>query len=234
MSSADSPVPRPAPPLKPVPAAESRIALVGPPAAGKSTIGRLLADRLGLRLVDTDAVVAAAHGPIPEIFAQRGEARFRELERAAVRRALSGLLERPGVVSLGGGAILNPGTRAQLRHPAIRVVNIHIDAATAAARLGGSKRPLLAGDADPVERWKSIADERAELYDAVATLTVPASSAPPATIVNRIVDVLTGLQRAEDYARFGAYRRDEAAAAAPHGDPGPGSAPGPGSEEERW
>lgn len=215
MSTADSPVPRPAPPLKPVPAAESRIALIGPPAAGKSTIGRLLAERLGIPLTDTDVAITALHGPIPEIFATRGEPRFRDIERQIVRRALRRLLDEPGVVSLGGGAILNSGTRAQLRHPLIRVVNIHIDAQTAASRLHGSRRPLLAGEADPVIRWQQLVDERGELYDSVATLSVSASNAPPVTIVNRIVDVLTGLQRAEDYARFAppATPSEEAAAA---------------------
>lgn len=215
MNAADAPVPRPAPPLTPVPAAQSRIALIGPPAAGKSTVGRLLAERLGIPLVDTDASITAAHGQITDLFAERGEARFRELERQVVRRALRNLLTTPGVVSLGGGAILNSGTRAQLRHPLIRVVYIHIDADTAATRLGGSKRPLLAGGDDPVAVWQRIVDERAGYYDQVATLTVSASNAPPATIVNRIVDILTGLQRAEDYARFAPEPASESSAELP-------------------
>ncbi|WP_084499866.1 shikimate kinase [Brevibacterium album] len=202
MTSEERPVPRPAPPLDPVPAAAARIVLIGPPAAGKSTIGRLLALRLGLPFFDTDAEIVAAHGPIGEIFAARGEARFREIEREAVRRALRRLLDTPGVVSLGGGAILNPGTRAQLRHPAVKVIGIEIDEETAAARLGGSHRPLLAGEADPLTRWRALTQERRPLYEALATATVAASHGPPATVVNRIVDVLTGLQRAEEYARF--------------------------------
>lgn len=204
-----APLPRPAPRLDPVPAAGAKIVLVGPPAAGKSTIGRMLALRLGIPLVDTDAAIVQKHGPIDEIFAERGEARFREYEREQVRRALRRLLSEPGVVSLGGGAVLNPGTRAQLRHPAIKVVNIVIDADTAAARLGGSKRPLLAGDEDPVERWKALVADRADLYDSVATVTVTASSAPPTTVVNRIVDVLTGLQRAEEYAKYSEEPSDD-------------------------
>ena len=196
------PVPRPAPPLVPVPAAEARIALIGPPAAGKSTIGRLLADRLGIPLKDTDAQIVAQYGPIEEIFTARGEARFRDIERETVRRALRELLDRPGVVSLGGGAILNPGTRAQLKHPAIKVIAIMIDDETAGQRLGGSRRPLLDDDADPVARWRALVDERQPLYDAVATVTVAASNEPPSTVVNRIVDIITGLQRAEEYAKF--------------------------------
>lgn len=202
MPAEEHPLPRPVPPLDPAPAAGARIVLVGPPAAGKSTIGRLLAVRLGLPLYDTDAQIVAAHGPIPAIFADRGEHRFREIEREVVRRTLRRLLDEPAVVSLGGGAILNSGTRAQLRHPALKVVGIEIDEDTALLRLGGSTRPLLAGDEDPVTRWKALVQERRPLYDDVATAQVTASHGPPSTVVNRIVDVLTGLQRAEEYARY--------------------------------
>lgn len=215
MNAPDLPVPRPAPPLDPVPAATARIVLIGPPAAGKSTIGRLLGDRLGIPFTDTDAMIVSAHGPIAEIFRTRSEARFREIEREVVRRALRRLLDRPGVVSLGGGAILNSGTRAQLKHPAIKVISVEIDEETASARLHGSHRPLLA-DEDPVERWKALAEERRPLYESVATATVSASNDPPSTVVNRVVDVLTGLQRAENYAKFAA----EGEAQAAHADGG--------------
>ena len=196
------PVPRPAPPLNPVPAAGARIALIGPPAAGKSTIGRLLAERLDIPLRDTDARIVEQHGDIQQIFASRGEARFREIEREVVRRSLRELLDRPGVVSLGGGAILNPGTRAQLNHPAIKVITIMIDADVARVRLGGSRRPLLDDDTDPVAAWQALVDERRPLYESVSTATVSASNEPPSTVVNRVVDVLTKLQREEEYARF--------------------------------
>lgn len=196
------PVPRPAPPLNPVPAAGARIALIGPPAAGKSTIGRLLAERLDIPLRDTDARIVEQHGDIQQIFASRGEARFREIEREVVRKSLRELLDRPGVVSLGGGAILNPGTRAQLKHPAIKVITIMIDADVARVRLGGSRRPLLDDDADPVAAWQALVEERLPLYESVSTATVSASNEPPSTVVNRVVDVLTKLQREEEYARF--------------------------------
>ncbi|PMD06444.1 shikimate kinase [Brevibacterium paucivorans] len=185
-----------------MPAAGARIALIGPPAAGKSTIGRLLAERLDIPLRDTDARIVEQHGDIQQIFASRGEARFREIEREVVRRSLRELLDRPGVVSLGGGAILNPGTRAQLKHPAIKVITIMIDADVARVRLGGSRRPLLDDDADPVAAWQALVDERRPLYESVSTATVSASNEPPSTVVNRVVDVLTKLQREEEYARF--------------------------------
>ena len=187
----EHPLPKPVPPLEPVPAAHSRIVLTGPPAAGKSTIGRLLADRLGLPLTDTDANIVDRHGVIADIF-----------ERDVVRKALRRLLDRPGIVSLGGGAILNSGTRAQLLHPAIKVVHIDIDVDTVAPRLNAPHRPLLRGSGSAVENWLALVSEREPLYEQVATFRVQASNSPPSTVVNRIVDVLTGLQRAEEYAKY--------------------------------
>lgn len=196
------PLPRPVPPLNPVPAAGARIALIGPPAAGKSTIGRLLAERLDIPLRDTDAMIVAEYGSIEDIFATKGEARFREIEREVVRKALRQLLDRPGVVSLGGGAILNPGTRAQLKHPSIKVITIMISSDTARVRLGGTRRPLLDDDTDPVAAWEALVEERTPLYESVSTTWLCASNEPPSTVVNRVVDVLTKLQREEEYARF--------------------------------
>ena len=197
-----TPLPKPVPPLDPVPAAPSRIVLSGPPAAGKSTIGRLLADRLGLPLTDTDANIVDKYGVISEIFVERGEDHFRRIEREVVRRALRRLLDRPGIVSLGGGAILNPGTRAQLKHPAIKVVHIDIEVDTVAQRLTAPHRPLLRGAGTAVENWLALVNEREPLYEQVATFRVQASNSPPSTVVNRVVDVLTGLQRAEEYAKY--------------------------------
>ncbi|WP_062242755.1 shikimate kinase [Brevibacterium epidermidis] len=203
-----TPLPKPVPPLEPVPAALSRIVLSGPPAAGKSTIGRLLADRLGLPLTDTDANIVDKYGVISEIFVERGEDHFRRIEREVVRRALRRLLDRPGIVSLGGGAILNPGTRAQLKHPAIKVVHIDIDVDTVAQRLTAPHRPLLRGAGTAVENWLALVNEREPLYEQVATFRVQASNSPPSTVVNRVVDVLTGLQRAEEYAKY-AHAEDD-------------------------
>ena len=80
--------------------ASRTIALIGPPAAGKTRLGKRLARRLSLPFVDTDAVVVSQHGPIPEIFARHGEPYFRELERAAVAEAI----REPGVARIGLGS----------------------------------------------------------------------------------------------------------------------------------
>jgi shikimate kinase len=94
------------------------VALVGFMAAGKTTIGRRLARELDIEFVDTDALVAERHGPIHEIFATEGEARFREYERAAAETAFSGAAK---VVSLGGGAVTHPPTRALIAEHAVRI-----------------------------------------------------------------------------------------------------------------
>lgn len=117
------------------------IVLVGPMGVGKTTVGELLAARLGTTYRDTDAdVVATACKPIPEIFYDEGEEHFRELERQAVHTAVA---EHTGVLSLGGGAVLDATTRVLLAdHP---VVYLSMDVEEAVKRVGlNAARPLLA------------------------------------------------------------------------------------------
>jgi len=156
------------------------LVLVGPMAAGKTSVGRRVARALGVGFIDTDKRVAAVHGPIPTIFAEHGEAHFRALEREAVAEAL----REGGVVSLGGGAVTDLGTRTLLaQHP---VVFLTVSADAVADRLGGGGRPLLAGD-DPVERWKRIFAERRHLYEEVASATFDTSRRPMRRIAEEIV-----------------------------------------------
>ncbi|WP_091233367.1 shikimate kinase [Microbacterium sp. 3J1] len=155
------------------------LVLVGPMAAGKTSIGRRVARRLGVPFVDTDKRVAAEHGPIPAIFAEHGEARFREWERAAVATAL----DEDGVISLGGGAVTDADTRALLqRHP---VVFLTVTPEAVADRIAGTGRPLLDGE-DPLSRWRSIFEERRAWYDEVATTTFDTSRRPMQRIAEDI------------------------------------------------
>ena len=142
------------------------VVLVGPMGAGKTKVGRRVARLLGVEFVDTDKVVVAAHGPIAQIFADHGQPYFRELERAAVVDALAG----DGVVSLGGGAVLDPATRSDLA--AQRVVLLTVSARAVEGRLGGAKRPLIR---DGVSDWQRIYDERRPLYQEVADLEIDTS-----------------------------------------------------------
>src|SRR5690349_16054991 len=108
------------------------VVLVGPPGAGKSTVGQLLAERRGVEFRDTDCDVEAAAGvSISDIFIEQGEAAFRALERDAVRRALD---EHDGVVALGGGAVTDAATRASLAGH--RVVFLDVGLASASGRIG--------------------------------------------------------------------------------------------------
>lgn len=157
------------------------IVFVGPMGAGKTSIGRRVARTLDLPFTDTDKVVIREHGPIPEIFAQHGEPHFRSLERVAVRDALA----EGGVVALGGGAVMDAATRADLADH--RVILLTVSDRTVRARIGGTDRPLLAGDEDPVERWSRIYAERRPLYEEVADVTFDTSVGRLQEVVDAIV-----------------------------------------------
>lgn len=152
------------------------IVLIGPPAAGKSRIGKRLAARLKVPFVDTDSLIVAEHGPISAIFAEHGEPHFRALERAIVARALG----EHGVVSLGGGAVIDQGTQADLADA--RVVLLTVSPEAIAARIGNGKRPLVTD----VESWKRLVAARADIYTALADYTADTSTRPIDTIVEEI------------------------------------------------
>jgi shikimate kinase len=141
--------------------------LVGPPGAGKTTIGRLVAERAGLPFRDVDEdIEAEVDMSITDIFVEQGEEHFRQLERVAVRRALA---EHEGVLALGGGAVLAADTRELLAGH--QVVFLDVGLAAAAERVGFNKsRPLLA--VNPRAELARMLEERRPLYEQVATITV--------------------------------------------------------------
>jgi shikimate kinase len=156
------------------------IVLIGPMGAGKTSIGKRVAKSLGVSFYDSDAAVIREHGPIERIFERDGEPQFRAWERAAVIDGLA----RGGVVSLGGGAVLDPDTQADLA--AHRVVLLTVDERTIASRIRGTKRPLLHGD-DTLGRWRAVYAQRRETYERLATVTFDTSSGPLQEIVAAIV-----------------------------------------------
>ncbi|MEV7688111.1 shikimate kinase [Streptomyces bungoensis] len=161
------------------------VVLVGPMGVGKSTVGQLLAERLGVGYRDTDADIEAAENrTIAEIFVDDGEPAFRALEKAAVRTALAG---HDGVLALGGGAILDPDTRALLAGH--RVVYLSMDVEEAVRRTGlGVARPLLA--VNPRKQWRELMEARRHLYEEVATAVVPTDGRTPEEVAQAALDAL--------------------------------------------
>ena len=153
--------------------------------AGKTTVGGLLAEAWDVDFRDTDHDVEAAAGrSISDIFVEDGEATFRALERNAVAAALA---EHDGVLALGGGAVLDPDTQARLAGH--RVVYLQVGLTDASQRVGlGVARPLLLGNVRG--RVKQLLDERAPVYQRLATMTVNTDGRSPSDVANEILMTL--------------------------------------------
>lgn len=186
------------------------LVLVGLPGAGKTTVARLLATALGVQVTDTDAEIRRrARLTIPQIFDAEGEEGFRDREEQAMRAVLTSPQHAQGVLALGGGAVLRPANRALLAGRT--VVYLLAAPATAARHVGdGSGRPLMAGrcagaDSDTAEaasqgaqdtaagvlaRMKTLHRQRAPLYAAVATHTVPTDGLSPEQVAALVLVTL--------------------------------------------
>ena len=163
-----------------------RAVLIGPPGSGKSTVAARLAHAWGVAARDTDEDVVAASGrEVAAIFVDSGEDAFRALERSAVVAALA---THAGVLALGGGAVLDPNTQADLRDYAARggaVVFLNVGLAIAARRVGlAQSRPLLAGN--PRRAWALLMEERRATYESLATLIVKTDGVSPREIAAEI------------------------------------------------
>jgi shikimate kinase len=155
--------------------------LIGPPGAGKSTVGPLLAALLGVGFLDADAAIEARAGkPVSDIFIEDGEPAFRDFERAAVADAVA---SHPGVLALGGGAVLDPGTQELLAGRP--VVYLETGFAAAAKRVGlDSPRPLLLGN--PRGQLRALLEQRLPVYQGLAWITVSTDGRPPDEIAAEI------------------------------------------------
>ena len=158
-----------------------RVVLVGPMGAGKTTVAGILAESWSVAVRDTDQDVEAAEGrTISDIFVDSGEAEFRRLEREAVAAALA---THDGVLALGGGAVLDAGTRELLAGH--EVVFLRVGLSDAVKRVGlGTSRPLLLGNVRG--QIKALLDERTPIYESVASVVVDTDGRTPEDVAREI------------------------------------------------
>ena len=162
-----------------------KIVLIGPPGAGKTSIGKALSKELGLAFIDSDAEIERISGKtISEIFVDQGEAVFRKTEVELVTRILA---EFEGVVALGGGAPINPEIQKVLLNSEYPVIFIDVSISQAANRIGFNKdRPLLM--INPRQQWLHLMSERIPIYEKLATITVSSDNSKPAEVAKTITD----------------------------------------------
>ena len=143
----------------------SRILLIGPPGAGKSTVGKALAKVLGIQFVDTDNLIEKETGKsITDLFVVDGEPHFRALELETLKSVLT--LET-SVISLGGGAPISEEAQQVIKNSNSHVVFLDVSLATAAPRIGFNRdRPLLLGN--PRAQWQALSDKRRPIYEIMA------------------------------------------------------------------
>lgn len=168
------------------------VVLVGPMAAGKTSLGRQLAKELGVPFVDTDAVFVRAHGAIADFFASRGEEEFRRIEEEVIAEELARQGTR--VVALGGGAVLSARTRELLRvHPVVLLMTTQ-EAVLRTANI--ARRPLLRDDPDA---WGRILEARRPLYEEVADITFRTDRATKEQLTRRLAEwVRAGGRRSKE------------------------------------
>ena len=154
------------------------LVLIGAPGAGKTRIGKRIARLLDLPFVDTDKRIVALHGSIPDIFEHHGEPHFRVLEREQVALALA----ENAVVALGGGAVLDAGTQADLA--ALKVAQLTVSPESIATRNIGAGRPLLSGG---IDAWTALVAARAPIYDRLSQASFDTSRLPAERIADDIV-----------------------------------------------
>lgn len=162
-----------------------KIVLIGPPGAGKTSIGKALSKEIGLAFIDSDAEIERISGKtISEIFVDQGEEVFRKTEVETVTRILA---EFEGVVALGGGAPINPEIQKVLLNSEYPVIFIDVSISQAANRIGFNKdRPLLM--INPRQQWLHLMSERRPIYERLATAIVSSDNHKPADVAKTITE----------------------------------------------
>jgi shikimate kinase len=161
------------------------VVLVGAPGSGKTTIGKLLAQELSVEFIDTDdEIEKASQKTISQIFMDQGEAEFRKLEKAQVAKSLE---DHPGVVSLGGGAVLNSETRELLKKH--QTLWLQVGAKDAATRVGlAQARPVLVGNVRA--KLVELLNQRTPLYEEVASFSIDTTDKTTNQVVQAALDWL--------------------------------------------
>jgi shikimate kinase len=161
--------------------------LIGPPGSGKSSVGKSLATRLGVAFSDTDTIIEKdCNKSISEIFIESGEPYFRHLERMVV---LDQLANGVGVLSLGGGSILDQQAHSALEASATPIVFLDVSLASASPRVGFNRdRPLLVGN--PRAKWQELMNARRPIYEGLATFTVSTDELTPSQVSQKIIDLM--------------------------------------------
>lgn len=165
-----------------------RAILIGAPGAGKTTVGGILASDLGCEFADSDQLVEAAHGQsVSDIFIDKGESIFREWEHLSITQALNGF---DGVLSLGGGAVMNSETARKLQESNAPIFWLEVSSSVAFRRAGlSAPRPLLVGNVRA--NLVSLLETRTPIYENLATHRIDANTLDAQQLAHEISDVLT-------------------------------------------
>ncbi len=165
-----------------------RAILIGAPGSGKTTVGELLAAILGLPFADSDQLVEIGHGQsVPDIFINHGESVFREWEHAVITSALHTC---EGVLSLGGGAVMDERTAKEIHDSGAPIFWLHVSSSVAFRRAGlSAPRPLLVGNVRA--NLVSLLETRTPIYERLATHRIDANSLDAQQLAQQIADKLT-------------------------------------------
>lgn len=163
------------------------VILIGPPGSGKSSVGKALSQRLRLSFADTDTLVEEqCKKSISEIFIEDGEPFFRGVERTVV---LNQIAVGMGVLSLGGGSVLDPLSQQALSSTNAPIVFLDVSLASASPRVGFNRdRPLLLGN--PRAKWQELMNIRRPIYEGLADITVLTDGLSPTQVSQKIIEVL--------------------------------------------
>lgn len=164
-----------------------RAILIGAPGAGKSTVGKALSRELSTSFEDTDAMIVEEQGQsISQIFAEKGEKGFRSIERATVLKALH---SNKGVISLGGGAVLDPIVQSEIAKSSAAVIYLQVGIGNVLARIANKgERPLIAND--PEKEWLALFNQRESIYRSLATIEVSTDNKKAHEVARELVGLM--------------------------------------------